>query len=132
MLKSPMNADERRYDEITFAINGCAMDVLNTIGHGFHEKVYENAMAVAFQKRNIGFSQQRKFVVTYEGSEVGNFIPDFVVNDTIIVELKTIDSITHHETGQVMNYLKAGKLNLGLILNFKHAKLDWKRVVNAL
>ena len=131
-MKPPMNADERRFDEITFAINGCAMDVLNTVGHGFHEKIYENAMAVAFEKRKISFAQQKQFPVSYDGQEIGVFIPDFVVNENVIVELKTIDKITHHEVGQVMNYLKASDLNLGLILNFKHAKLEWKRVVNNL
>jgi len=132
MKQPPMNADERRFDELTFAINGCAMDVLNKIGHGFHEKLYENAMAIAFEKRNINFSQQKQLSVAYEDREVGLFIPDFVVNDSVIVELKTIDKITQHETGQVMNYLKASGLNLAIILNFKYAKLEWKRVVNNL
>ncbi len=131
-IQPPMDADEHRFDELSFAINGCAMDVLNSIGHGFHEKIYENAMAVAFEKRNVSFEQQRCFSVQYEGREVGVFIPDFVVNGSVVVELKTIDKITPHEVGQVMNYLKASGLHLGLILNFKHAKLEWKRVVNAL
>lgn len=132
MNQPPMNADERRFDELTFAVNGCAMDILNTIGHGFHEKIHENAMTVALQKRNIAFSQQEQFVVMYEKQNVGVFIPDLVINDCIIVELKTMSRITDHEIGQVMNYLKVSALHLGLILNFKHAKLEWKRVVNAL
>ena len=131
-IKPQMSADERRFDDLTFAINGCAMDVLNKVGHGFHEKIYENAMAVAFRKRNITFSRQHKFDVHYEGECVGQFIPDFLVNNSVIVELKTIDKITSNEVGQVMNYLKASGLNLGIILNFKYSKLEWKRVVNAL
>lgn len=127
-----MNADERRFDEVSFAINGCAIDVLNSVGHGFHEKIYENALVIALKKRGLIFSQQRQFPISYEDQEVGVFIPDLVVNDSVIIELKTIDKITHHEVGQVMNYLKASSLNLGLILNFKHAKLEWKRVVNNL
>lgn len=127
-MKPQINTDEHRLNELSFAVNGCAMDVLNTIGHGFHEKIYENAMVVAFKKRNIAYSQQHAFEVIYEQHTVGTFIPDFVVEDQIIIELKTIDKITNNEKGQVLNYLRASNLKLGLILNFKHAKLDWQRI----
>lgn len=128
MIKPQINTDEHGLNEITFKINGCAMDVLNTIGHGFHEKIYENALALAFEKRGLTFSQQRQYEVLFDGRNVGTFIPDFVVEDRIIVELKTIDRIGNNEKGQVLNYLRASGLNLGIILNFKNAKLDWKRV----
>lgn len=124
-----MSTDEHRLNELTFAINGCAMDVLNVVGHGFHEKIYENAMAVAFENRGITFSQQTQFNIEYEGKNIGVFIPDLVVEDKIIVELKTIDKIGNNEKGQVLNYLKATDLKLGLIINFKNPKLEWQRII---
>lgn len=105
------------------------MDVLNSIGHGFHEKIYENALAFAFQDKGLRFSKQKQFPIKYAGRNVGLFIPDFVINDQIIVEIKTIEKITSNEQGQVLNYLRASSLKLGIILNFKHAKLEWKRLV---
>ena len=110
-----------------YDITGAAMDVLNTLGHGFNEKVYENALAVEFDARQIKFSKQPAFQVMYKEKEVGVYVPDFIAND-LIVELKTIDKIGTHEIGQVINYLRATGLKSGLILNFKHAKLEWKRV----
>lgn len=130
MLKEPqIDTDEQRLNEITFKINGCAMDVLNTIGHGFHEKIYENALAVAFKKRGLLFSQQSSFDVMFGDVSVGTFVPDFLVENQVIVELKTIDKIGKHEVGQVLNYLRVTKARYGLILNFKNSKLDWHRVV---
>ncbi|MCB9981284.1 MAG: GxxExxY protein [Rhodospirillales bacterium] len=127
-MKPQIDTDQHRLNELSFIINGCAMSVLNTIGHGFHEKIYENALAIAFDKRNLQFSQQKQFPISFEGQNVGIFIPDFVIEDQIILELKTIDKITNNEKGQVLNYLRASKLSLGIILNFKHAKLDWQRI----
>jgi GxxExxY protein len=129
-MQPQINTDEHRLNELTFAVNGCAMDVLNKVGHGFHEKIYENAMAVALSKRNIDFSQQKQFKLEYEEQEIGVFIPDLVIEDKIIVELKTIDKIGNNEKGQVLNYLKATNLRLGLIINFKNPKLEWQRVIH--
>lgn len=129
MFKEPqINTDEQKLNEITFKVNGCAMDVLNAIGHGFHEKIYENALAVAFKKRGLIFSQQRSFDVMFEDINVGTFVPDFIVENHVIVELKVIDKIGKHEVGQILNYLRVTKAKYGLILNFKNPKLDWYRV----
>lgn len=129
MNEPQMNTDEHRLNELSFQINGCAMDVLNSVGHGFHEKIYENALAVAFEQRGISFSKQRGYELFYAGQNIGRFIPDFVIEDKIIIELKTIDHIGNNEKGQVLNYLRASGLQLGIILNFKNAKLEWQRVV---
>ena len=128
-MKPQMNTDEHGLNEVTFQINGCAMDVLNAIGHGFHEKIYENALALAFKKRGLMFSQQKQYEILFENQIVGAFIPDFVVEDKVIVELKTIENIGKNEKGQVLNYLRASGLALGIILNFKNPKLDWQRVI---
>lgn len=128
MIQPQMNTDLHRLNDVTFAINGCAMSVLNAVGHGFHEKIYENALAIAFDQRGLKYSKQKSFDVMFENHVVGTFVPDFVVEDEIIVELKTIDKISNNEKGQVLNYLRATGLRLGIILNFKNAKLEFHRI----
>ena len=117
------------FEQHTREIIGCAMDVLNALGHGLLEKPYENALAVEFGIRRIPFKQQPRFTVRYKGVKVGEYIPDLIVRDTIIVDTKTIERIGAHEIGQMINYLKITGLPVGLIMNFKQAKLQWKRVV---
>lgn len=126
-----MNTDTHGFlfKEETHQIIGCAMEVLNTLGHGLLEKPYENALCVEFGLRQIPFSQQPRFDVTYKSVKVGEYIPDLIVFNQIVVDTKTIDRITNHEKGQILNYLKITDLRVGLILNFKYAKLQWERVV---
>ena len=116
-------------EDQTRAIIGCAMEVLNTLGHGFLEKVYENALCVEMRARDIPFRQQPRYEILYKSQLVGEYIPDLVVADAVVVDAKTIDNITDYEIGQILNYLKATGLKVGLIVNFKHAKLLWKRIV---
>ena len=110
-------------------IVGAAMEVLNEIGHGFHEKPYENALVVEFRLQGVSCVQQKQFDIIYKDEKVGDYIPDLVVFDKIIVDTKVIEKITDREIGQMMNYLKITGFRLGYILNFKQAKLEWKRVV---
>ncbi len=105
------------------------MNVLNEMGHGFAEKVYENALAYEFELQGLDFQKQSVLEVKYKNKLVGHYIPDFLVDNKIIVELKTVERIGNNEKGQVLNYLKATNLRVGLILNFKNAKLEWQRVV---
>ncbi len=115
-------------DEV-FQLVGCAMEVLNGIGHGLHEKVYENALVVEFKLRGIAFEQQRRFDVLYKNVLVGEHIPDLITHSAIVADTKVIDRITDHERGQMINYLRNTRLRVGVILNFKHAKLEWERSV---
>jgi GxxExxY protein len=110
-------------------IVGCAMEVLNTVGHGFHEKIYENGLMVEFKHRSIPALQQPEFPITYKSVELGKYIPDLICFEQVIVDTKTIERIGDHEIGQMLNYLKITGLQVGLLVNFKHAKLEWKRVV---
>ncbi len=110
-------------------IVGCAMEVLNTLGHGLLEKPYENALVVEFELQDISYRQQPRFEVEYKSVKVGEYVPDLICFDQIVVDTKTIERITNNEIGQMMNYLKITGLSLGLLLNFKHSKLEWKRVV---
>ncbi len=127
--KHRFNERDFLYKEETHFIIGCAMEVLNTLGHGLLEKPYENALVVEFNLHNIPLKQQPRLDVIFKGSKVGEYIPDLIVYDQIIIETKTIDRITNHEKGQILNYLKITGLKVGLILNFKHSKLQWQRVV---
>ena len=115
--------------DTTHVIVGAAMEVLNTLGHGLLEKPYENALAVELRLRGISFAQQPRYPVAYKGEPVGEYVPDLIVNDEVVVDTKTIDRIGDHELGQMLNYLRITGLPLGLIINFKRARLDWKRVV---
>ncbi len=117
------------YKEETHQIPGCAIEVINELGHGLDEKVYENSLVVEFQRRTLKFDQQKNFPVRYKGVEVGRFIPDLIVFSVIVVDAKTIDKITDHERGQMLNYLRITGLRVGLIINFAHAKLEWERIV---
>jgi len=127
-----MNAKEERKlvlkDEV-FAIVGSAMEVLNGLGHGLHEKPYENALIVEFGLRNIPCQQQRQFDVLYKGHKVGLFVPDLIAFGAVVVDAKVIERITDVERGQMLNYLRITKLRVGVILNFKHPKLEWERLV---
>lgn len=113
----------------THALIGCAFAVLNELGHGLNEKLYENSLVVEFKRRGIAFDQQRRFEVRYQGEFVGEYIPDLITHGKVIVDTKTVERITDHERGQMLNYLRITKLPVGLILNFKHAKLEYERFV---
>ena len=108
---------------------GCAMEVLNGLGHGLLEKPYENALAVEFGLQNIPFEQQPRFPVQYKEVTVGEYIPDLICFNQLIVDTKTIEKITNAELGQMLNYLRITGLRVGLIINFRHQALEWKRVV---
>jgi len=124
-----MNHPTLTHKQEVHAIVGCAMEVLNGIGHGLLEKPYENALVVEFELRGIPFRQQQMFDVIYKDVKVGEYIPDLICFDSIVVDTKTIDGIGDHELGQMLNYLRITDLQVGLILNFKHSRLQWKRVV---
>lgn len=125
-----MDADRR--DEIyvleTERIIGCASTVLNQVGHGFYEKVYKKSLLVEFVRQEISCIQQSRFPVNYRETKVGEFIPDLIAFKKVIVDAKTIPRITDHEIGKMLNYLRLTGLRVGLILNFKYAKLEFRRV----
>ena len=113
----------------TQKIIGFAFDVLNEVGQGLNEKVYENSLVVLFKHNGIAFDQQRRFQVFFRGVKVGEFIPGCIAFGSVIVDAKVIGPITDHERGQILNYLRITILRVGLILNFKHSRLEWERVV---
>jgi GxxExxY protein len=112
-----------------YQIVGAAMDVLNEIGNGFHEKPYENALVVEFQLRSIPYKQQAQFEITYKNHKVGVYVPDLIAFNSIVVDTKVIERITDIERGQILNYLKITGMRVGVILNFSKPKLEWERIV---
>ena len=117
------------HQEESGSLISCAYAVINEIGHGYHEKPYENALVVEFKHRGIPFLQQPRYPILYRGVNVSDFIPDLVAYGKVIVDTKVIARITDHEIGQMINCLRVTGLPLGLILNFKNSKLEFRRVV---
>ncbi len=90
---------------------------------------YENALVVEFCVSGVPYLQQPHYEVVYKGVKVGEYVPDLIAFAAIVVEAKVVDAIGPHERGQMLNYLKISGFRLGLILNFKHPKLEWERIV---
>ena len=114
---------------LVYSIVGSAIEVLRGIGHGLHEKPYENALVVEFGIRNLGLEQQRSFEISYKGVRVGQFIPDLLVGNAVVVDAKVIERITNVERGQMLNYLRITGMKVGVILNFHKPKLEWERII---
>ncbi len=111
-----------------FQVVGCAIEVLNTLGRGLVEKPYENALIVEFLLRKIPFQQQPSFNVVYKEHKIRLFVPDLIAFGSIVVDTKVINQITDHERGLMLNYLRITGVHVGVILNFKHPKLEWQRI----
>ena len=108
---------------------GCAINVSNTLGSGFLENVYEQALCVELSEVGIAFTQQQKYEVNYRNRVVGKYFVDIVVGNKLLVELKALSRLNREHEAQVMNYLKASGLSVGILLNFGSPKLGIKRIV---
>ena len=117
-------------EEITEKIIGCAYTVISTLGCGFLEKVYENALFHEISKVGLEVSRQHGIQVVYDGIIVGEFIADLLVGGRILVELKAVKNLDDIHRAQCMNYLKATGYNVCLLINFGAPKLEVKRIVN--
>jgi GxxExxY protein len=116
------------HEEITGTIIQAFYKVNNTLGYGFLEKVYENALKIELRKLGLNAEQQKNIRVFYDGYEVGDYFADIIVNDVVIVELKAAESLCEEHESQLINYLKATKLEVGLLLNFGR-KAEFKRKI---
>jgi GxxExxY protein len=116
-------------NELTYKVRGAIFEVNSILGHGFLEKVYENALMVELRLRGIKAESQVPIEVTYKGEEVGEYVADIIIEDQIILELKAIDSLQKIHEAQLLNYLKATEYKLGFLVNFKHPKAEIKRFV---
>ena len=117
--------------EEVYQIAGAAMEVSSELGCGFLEAVYQEALAIEFTDRRIPHISQKRINIFYKGSVLNkDYIADFLCYDQIVVEIKSIKTITGIEEAQILNYLKATKLPLGLIINFGSPQLEWRRYAN--
>jgi GxxExxY protein len=117
-------------DEITKEILSSAFEVMNTLGCGFSEKVYERALVEELRGRGFRVKAQACLNVRYKGKAVGDYFADLVVEGEIVVELKCAENLVPEHMAQCINYLKASGMKVALLLNFQRSKLEWKRVVN--
>ncbi len=119
---------EPLHKELSQQIIGCFYNVYNTLGKGFSEKVYENAMCIELRKNGLRGVKQQEIKVFYEEEIVGDFKADIIVNDLVILELKAVIQIIDDHEAQLLNYLRATNIEVGYILNFG-SKAEFKRKV---
>ncbi len=117
-------------NEITEKIIAAAYQVSNTLGTGFLEKVYENALRIELEKQGFKVEQQKTITVFYGSEPVGEYFADLFIENKIIIELKAVKEIIHIHHAQLMNYLRACNIQVGLIINFGNPKVEIKRMVN--
>ena len=119
------------HKELSEDIIGAAMKVLNTLKPGLDEKLYENALVIELTKRGHRVDQQKAFPVHYDGQLIGTLVPDLIVDDFVIVDPKVAASFTDTHVAQMTGYLAITGLQLAMLLNFKFARLGWKRIVRS-
>jgi GxxExxY protein len=116
-------------DQLTYKINGAIFEVNRVLGTGFLEKVYENALILELRRQGMKAENQAPIVVSYKGDVVGEYTADILVEDKVILELKAVDKIQKVYEAQLLNYLKATGIKVGLLVNFKYPKAEIKRMI---
>jgi len=127
--RQAMIDDKILYADLSYKVVGCAMKVRDELGYGFLERVYENAMMVMFREIGIAARQQVPLKVFFHGFVVGDYIVDILVDDKIVLELKTGEGINNNHKTQMLHYLAATKMRLAMILNFGKHKVDVERLI---
>ena len=117
------------YKELSYKIIGIAMEVHRELGPGFLEKVYENSMMLLLKEKGIEAKQQYPISVHFKGTKIGEYFADILVDDKVILELKTVDKITNLFRAKAIHYLKATEKKLAIIINFKSESLQYERIV---
>ena len=124
------NNQNKKLDEITYIINGCAMKIHRTLGNGFQEVIYQRCLEIELKKSGLGFGREVEQLIYYEGIEVGTRRADFIVENQVVVELKAVISLEDVHLAQAKNYLVAYNFPVGLLINFGGLKLEYKKVFN--
>jgi len=120
--------DQPLYQEITETILGCCFDVMNELGVGFLESVYKNALLIALREKGLKVEVEKRFQVMFRERKIGLYIADLVVEGKVIIELKCCESLLGEHQAQLINYLKVSSILVGLLVNFRKRKLEYKRV----
>jgi len=116
------------HEALSRDIIGAAMTVLNELKPGLDEKLYENALVIELRERGHSVDQQKIFKVEFKGHQIGTLIPDMIVDDLVVADPKVVTCFNDNHIAQMIGYLAKTELSLALLLNFKFAKLKWKRV----
>jgi len=119
------------HEDLSGEIIGAAMVVLNELKPGLDEKLYERAMIIELKHRGYSVSVQSSYPVSYRGELIGNLIPDLIVDNAVIVDPKVVSCFTDTHVAQMIGYRNITALELALLINFKNARLEWKRVLRS-
>lgn len=118
------------YPELSYTIIGCAFDVYNSLGSGYHEKYYQKALIEAFTERGIKFQTEISFPIDYKGKIIGRKRLDFLVDSKVVVEIKKGNNFAKSHIDQVLEYLRTNHLKLAIIINFGSQGVAFKRIIN--
>jgi GxxExxY protein len=116
-------------NDITYTINGAIFEVNKILGPGFLEKIYENALLIELKSRGLKADKQVPIKVSYKDNLVGEYFADIFVENQVIIELKTVEKLTNNHEAQLLNYLKATGIKVGILVNFKQRRAEIKRMV---
>ena len=122
--------DKLVYPELSYVLMGILFEIHNKLGTKYQEKHYQRAVEIMLKTLKIPYQREAKVNIEFNGEELGEFFIDFIIDDKIILELKRIWKITTDDIKQVLRYLKATNLKLGIIVNFRHQRLESRRILN--
>jgi len=129
-MKKELRKKDLIYPELSYQIIGILFEVYNQLGPGYHEKYYQRAIATAFKKCNLSFREQVRVSLIFKGEKIGNYSLDFLIADKIILEIKKGERFSKRNIDQILAYLKAKKIKLGIITNFGQKELKFRRIIN--
>lgn len=129
-MKPSIKKTDLIHPELSYDIVGCAYNVIDELGPGHLEKVYQKALGIAFKEKGLSFTQQVQYPVMFRSELVGKGILDFLVEGKIVVEIKKDDFFSRSHINQVLNYMKLSNCQLAILINFASRGLQFKRIVN--
>ena len=129
LTRNTMKEEDYKYSDITRKVIGCAMRVHSTLGNGFQEVIYQRCLAIEFDEMGLQYKREEEIPIFYKNKDVGTRRADFLVEDKVLVELKAIEGLNKIHEAQIINYLTAYQLEVGLLINFGEKSLNWRRFV---
>lgn len=124
-------AEKYKYSKLTGSVIGAAMQVHSELGNGFPEVIYQRSLALEFQNKSINYQREESMPLFYKGQNVGSRRADFIIDEKVLVELKAVSEINDTHYNQILNYLTAFELEIGLLINFGENSLNLKRFINS-
>lgn len=122
------NKKELPYSDISENIIGCCFEIMKELGPGFLENVYKNALFIAIKEKGLTVVTEQSFEIVFRNRKIGKYIADLIVENLIVVELKCCSALLPEHQAQLINYLKVSQMPVGLLVNFGHQKLEYKRL----